>query len=109
METKVKSLRARAYFRFFLIGSNAGVALLVIEDLSSECVCEPSIPFPYRGEVKSSIPREHCHAVTLLFSYRASRARALARLLFYPGAFFSRPASRTGGKTDEKQIRRLVG
>lgn len=64
METRVKSLRARAYFRSSLIGSTRGLSSW-LSRIYLLNVCEPSIPLPYRSEVKSSIPRERCHATLL--------------------------------------------
>jgi len=87
METRVKSLRAGAYFRSSLIGSNGGCPLGYRGFIFWMCA---SHRFLFLTEVKSSIPRERCHP-----------SLYQAWLLFYPEAFFSRPRpARRGWKTD---------
>lgn len=88
METRVKSLKAGAYFCSSLIGLKRGLSSW-LSRIYLLNVCA-SHRFLFLTEVKSSIPRERCHP-----------SLYQAWLLFYPEAFFSRPRpARRTWKTD---------
>jgi len=57
METGVKSRGARALFSFLSYWLKRGLSSW-LSRIYLLNVCKPSIPLPYRGGVKSSIPRE---------------------------------------------------